>query len=200
MMTKVTGRSLRDANGPDHESGYGEARSIFLKCAGTLLRGRRYYVALERANALRKARHEKARQPPSRAFSFSPHDLDQRSTAVTALVCRMLLQASALMLGFVVALAPPVQAQQTGNVKRGQAFAEEHCAICHAVGRGGSSPYAPAPPFRTLHLKYDVANLAEAFAEGIIVSHNGPRQMPQFMLSPGEIDDLIAYLKSLELP
>jgi mono/diheme cytochrome c family protein len=112
----------------------------------------------------------------------------------------MLLQASALMLGFVVALAPPVQAQQTGNVKRGQAFAEEHCAICHAVGRGGSSPYAPAPPFRTLHLKYDVANLAEAFAEGIIVSHNGPRQMPQFMLSPGEIDDLIAYLKSLELP
>jgi len=42
--------------------------------------------------------------------------------------------------------------------------------------------------------------LAEAFAEGIIVSHNGARQMPQFMLSPGEIDDLIAYLKSLELP
>ena len=112
----------------------------------------------------------------------------------------MLLHVSALMLGFIVALAPPVQAQQTGNVKRGQAFAEEHCATCHAVGRGGSSPYAPAPPFRTLHLKYDVADLAEAFAEGIIVSHNGPRQMPQFMLSPGEIDDLIAYLKSLELP
>jgi hypothetical protein len=42
--------------------------------------------------------------------------------------------------------------------------------------------------------------LAEAFAEGIIVSHNGARQMPQLMLSPGEIDDLIAYLKSLELP
>src|SRR5690348_16413972 len=87
------------------------------------------------------------------------------------------------MLGLIVALASPVQAQQTGSVKRGQAFAEEHCATCHAVGRGDSSPYAPAPPFRTLHLRYDVVNLAEAFAEGIIVSHNGARQMPQFMLS-----------------
>jgi len=199
-MTKVTGRSLRDANGPDHECEYGDAGSIFLKCAGTLLRGRRYYVALERANALRKARHEKARQPPSRAFSFALSDLDQRSIAVGALVCGMFFHVSVLALGFVVTLALPVQAQQTGNVKRGQTFAEEHCATCHAVGRGGSSPYAPAPPFRTLHLKYDVADLAEAFAEGIIVSHNGPRQMPQFMLSPAEIDDLIAYLKSLELP
>ena len=105
---------------------------------------------------------------------------------VTAFVCHMLLHVSALILGLIVALASPVQAQQT--------------ATSQAVGRGGSSPYAPAPPFRTLHLKYDVVNLAEAFAEGIIVSHNGARQMPQFMLSPGEIDDLIAYLKSLELP
>ena len=83
---------------------------------------------------------------------------------------------------------------------RGHAFAEKNCATCHSVGREGSSPYQPAPPFRTLHLKYDVAGLAEAFAEEIIVAHNGPRQMPQFMLAPDEIDDLIAYLKSLEVP
>jgi hypothetical protein len=82
----------------------------------------------------------------------------------------MLLRLSALMLGLIVALASPVQAQQT--------------ATCHAVERGGSSPSAPALPFRTLYLKYDVVNLAGAFAEGIIVSYNGARQMPQFMLSP----------------
>jgi mono/diheme cytochrome c family protein len=98
-----------------------------------------------------------------------------------------------------VVFAVPVVAQQ-GSVARGLAFAEKNCATCHAVGREGRSPYAPAPPFRTLHLKYDVANLAEAFAEGIVVTHNGSRQMPQFMLTPEQIDDLIAYLKSLEPP
>jgi mono/diheme cytochrome c family protein len=51
-----------------------------------------------------------------------------------------------------------------------------------------------------LHERYDVEALAEALAEGIIVGHTGDRQMPQFVLSPAEIDDLLAYLKSLESP
>jgi mono/diheme cytochrome c family protein len=48
-----------------------------------------------------------------------------------------------------------------------------------------------------LPAKYDVEGLAEALAEGIIVGNTGERQMPEFVLSPEEIDDLIAYLKSL---
>ena len=84
------------------------------------------------------------------------------------------------------------------EIERGRAFAQRHCATRHAIGRVGSSPYAPAPPFRTLHERYDVEALAEALAEGIVVGHGGARQMPQFVLSPAEIDDLLAYLKSLE--
>jgi len=84
------------------------------------------------------------------------------------------------------------------EVERGRVFAQRHCATCHAIGRTGSSPYAPAPPFRTLHERYDVEALAEALAEGIVVGHGGARQMPQFVLSPAQIDDLLAYLKSLE--
>jgi mono/diheme cytochrome c family protein len=80
---------------------------------------------------------------------------------------------------------------------RGQALAEVNCSTCHAVGPTGDSPYAPAPPFRTLNAKYDVEGLAEAFAEGIEVGHRGARQMPEFQLTPAQIDDLIAYLKSL---
>jgi cytochrome c len=87
---------------------------------------------------------------------------------------------------------------QRQSIVRGHAFVLEHCSLCHAVERTGVSSYAPAPPFRTLHERYDVEGLAEAFAEGVVVPHAGPRQMPQFMLSPAEIDDLIAYLKSLE--
>ena len=100
---------------------------------------------------------------------------------------------------FAVALgaasAAPVS---TLEIERGRAYAQRHCATCHAIGPTGSRPYAPAPPFRTLHERYDVEALAEALAEGMIVGHGGARQMPQFVLSPVEIDDLLAYLKSLE--
>jgi mono/diheme cytochrome c family protein len=102
----------------------------------------------------------------------------------------------AVLLG--VEIAAAVSAPLSYEVERGRAFAQRHCATCHAIGRTGSSPYAPAPPFRTLHERYDVEALAEALAEGIVVGHGGARQMPQFVLSPAEIDDLLAYLKSLE--
>jgi cytochrome c len=90
--------------------------------------------------------------------------------------------------------------RMSSAVERGRIFVEKNCATCHAVGHEGQSPYAPAPPFRTLHERYDVGDLAEAFAEGIIVAHNGPRPMPQFMLDAQQIDDLITYLRSLEPP
>lgn len=85
-----------------------------------------------------------------------------------------------------------------GDVARGRAFAEKNCSGCHAVGETGASPYAPAPPLRTIHMKYDVEGLAEAFAEGILVGHKGEKQMPEFVLTPAEIDDLLAYLDSFE--
>jgi mono/diheme cytochrome c family protein len=96
---------------------------------------------------------------------------------------------------------PARQAMPTpepGNGKAGRAFAQKNCSTCHAVAATGASPYAPAPPLRTLHEKYDVEGLAEAFAEGILVGHKGPKQMPEFVLTPEEIDDLLAYLKSFE--
>ena len=43
-----------------------------------------------------------------------------------------------------------------------------------------------------------VEGLAEALAEGIVVGNTGERQMPMFVLSTDEIEDLIAYLKSLD--
>jgi len=89
-------------------------------------------------------------------------------------------------------------APEPGDVNAGRAFAQKNCSTCHAVAATGASPYAPAPPLRTLHEKYDVEGLAEAFAEGILVGHKGPKQMPEFVLTPEEIDDLLAYLKSFE--
>ncbi len=52
-----------------------------------------------------------------------------------------------------------------------------------------------APPFRTLSEQYPLDSLEEAFAEGILVGH---RDMPEFRLSPTQIDSLLAYLQSIQ--
>jgi len=84
---------------------------------------------------------------------------------------------------------------QDGRVQRGLVFVQTNCAGCHAIGRTGVSPLAAAPPFRELHKRYPVENLAEAFAEGIVTGHPS---MPEFRLDGAQIDDLLAYLRSLE--
>jgi cytochrome c len=84
---------------------------------------------------------------------------------------------------------------QSQNVDRGRAFAQAHCARCHAIGHTGRSPFRPAPPFRTLHQRYPIETLEESLAEGIVTGHPA---MPEFRLAPNEIADFIAFLKSLE--
>jgi mono/diheme cytochrome c family protein len=70
-----------------------------------------------------------------------------------------------------------------------------NCASCHSTDKVTDSKLAVAPAFRTLHLKYPVESLAEAFAEGIRTGHP---TMAEFRLDPGQIADLIAFLKTLE--
>jgi cytochrome c len=79
--------------------------------------------------------------------------------------------------------------------QRGKNYALTNCARCHSVDRVTQSPLKIAPPFRTLHLRYPVDTLAEAFAEGIDTGHP---TMPAFVLEPDQIHDLLAYLKTLE--
>ena len=100
-----------------------------------------------------------------------------------------------VMLAAVIAFAVALPAAaQTGRAQRGMTFVQTHCASCHAVGRTGERPLKIAPPFRTLHTRYPVENLAEAFAEGIITGHPS---MPEFVLDPAQINDVIAYLQTL---
>jgi len=98
-----------------------------------------------------------------------------------------------LVSGCVLIAAAGAQAEEA-QIARGRGLAQANCARCPAIGATGESALAKAPPFRTLHRRYPVENLAEGFAEGIKVAH----PMPEFRLEPGQIEDLIAYLKSLE--
>jgi cytochrome c len=78
---------------------------------------------------------------------------------------------------------------------RGLNFLRANCAQCHAIDKVSLSPLKIAPPFRTLHLRYPVESLQEAFAEGIQTGH---QNMPEFRLDPDQIGDVIAYFKTLE--
>jgi len=88
-------------------------------------------------------------------------------------------------------------AQSPDALERGHTFVDANCSACHAVGPTGQSPLPSAPPFRELGQLYPVENIAEALAEGIITGH---AEMPQFVLEPTEIADVILYLQSIQVP
>ena len=85
-----------------------------------------------------------------------------------------------------------------GDAARGLRLVQAHCASCHGLGTATTSPYAGAPTFRSIAAKGGIEDMAEAFAEGIIVPHKGQTVMPEFVLNPQEIEDLIAYINSLK--
>jgi len=79
--------------------------------------------------------------------------------------------------------------------QRGLIIVRTDCSRCHAIGKVGDSPLPLAPAFRTLHARYPVEDLQEPLAEGIVTGHP---TMPEFRFDPGQVGDIIAYLKSLE--
>jgi len=96
------------------------------------------------------------------------------------------------------ALLPPLarsEAVLSPAAQRGLVFVRLYCANCHAIDKVSESPLKIASPLRSLHLRYPVESLRDSLAEGIITGHP---TMPQFRLDPGQVADVIAYLKSLE--
>jgi len=106
----------------------------------------------------------------------------------------------AIIFAAAVALLPSLVAGEEAqplspSAQRGLVFVRTHCAQCHSIDKLSPSPLKVAPPFRTLHERYPVENLQESLAEGIITGHPS---MPQFRLDPGQVADVITYLKTLE--
>jgi mono/diheme cytochrome c family protein len=94
----------------------------------------------------------------------------------------------------------PARADDKVDVERGHAIARKYCSPCHAVeAKQHKSPVADAPPFSTFATKWPLEDIEEALAEGIMVGHEGI-QMPVFQLEPPEIEDFIAYLRTIQEP
>jgi cytochrome c len=107
---------------------------------------------------------------------------------------RTILAASATIAALLPSLARGEEALSPA-AQRGLVFVRAHCAYCHSIDKVGRSPLVAAQPLRTLHERYPVERLEEPLAEGIITGHPS---MPEFQLDPGQVADVIAYLKSLE--
>lgn len=83
---------------------------------------------------------------------------------------------------------------QTGDVKKGQAYAEKVCAECHAVKPGDTkSPRAGATPFETAMRVPGMTPLA------LNVFFQSPHPtMPNLIVAGQDREDLIAYMLSIK--
>ena len=102
---------------------------------------------------------------------------------------------TAVVLALLLPLLARSQETLSPAAQRGFVFVRTYCASCHSIDKVSESTLKVAPPLRALHLRYPVESLADSLAEGIIVNHP---TMAQFELDPGQVADVIAYLKSLE--
>jgi mono/diheme cytochrome c family protein len=95
------------------------------------------------------------------------------------------------------AAAAPETEPAREQLGEGEAIAENLCATCHAIGMTGESPHPDALPLRQLSWTYPVEALAEPLAEGIMVGHP---DMPEWQFEPRQIDALLAYLETIQVP
>ena len=75
------------------------------------------------------------------------------------------------------------------------ALAERICSVCHAIGKTGASPHAPAPAFRDLGNRVDLDDFAHRLGEGLTSGHPG---MPTFRFTREDARALTAYLRSIQ--
>ena len=106
----------------------------------------------------------------------------------------MSMRSAALVIVAAMAVSGAVHA---GSVDRGRLLVTEACGACHATGRTGSSRHPDAPAFRDLGQRYPIEDLEESLAEGIVTGHP---EMPQFRFGAPDVDDIVAYLKSIQVP
>ena len=95
-----------------------------------------------------------------------------------------------------IVLAAPAIGVEQGNPINGRKMAESLCSRCHAISGPGLSPVPAAPVFRTLHKTQPPEDLSAIFKGNRLARHSNV-EMPQFTFAPDQIDDLLAYIRSV---
>jgi mono/diheme cytochrome c family protein len=85
-------------------------------------------------------------------------------------------------------------AQAQGDPEAGQRLAQAQCSTCHAIGPGPSeSPAADAPPFADVARMPSTTRMA---LQSFLRTPHAP--MPDIVLTARQLDDLAAYILSLQ--
>jgi mono/diheme cytochrome c family protein len=88
----------------------------------------------------------------------------------------------------------PLGAQVARDVAQGREFAQRVCAACHAIRPGAAlSPVVAAPTFSAIAATPGMSPIALRVALQSV-----HRTMPNFALTGAELDDVIAYIMSLQ--
>jgi cytochrome c len=78
---------------------------------------------------------------------------------------------------------------------RGEDLVSRHCAMCHAIGRSGTSPNSKAPPFRTLSQRMPLDSLESPLGKGVLSGHP---EMPEFAFPQQDVGAILRYLRSIQ--
>jgi cytochrome c2 len=110
-----------------------------------------------------------------------------------------MLRLSLSLISVLVFLHPAVvAAQDAAVVTRGQALTVQHkCAMCHVVnGKGGKL----SKSLDGVGDRLDAKALARLLADPVAAFPNAKIKMPKVAWQPGDIDAVVAYLKTLKAP
>jgi mono/diheme cytochrome c family protein len=93
-------------------------------------------------------------------------------------------------------VVPVADAVDIGDARRGFAYAEKNCSDCHNILRtDAASPNRQAPAFKK------IANTPGMSITALTVwSRTAHRTMPNLVIQPNDMDDLIAYVLGLRDP
>jgi mono/diheme cytochrome c family protein len=90
--------------------------------------------------------------------------------------------------------ATDAPSQAASAAARGHQVAQRACAACHALEPGSASPNAKAPGFASQDMRH-TAGLEGRVAA---LTRSGHYGMPPVRLRPAEVQDLVAYIASIE--
>jgi len=79
--------------------------------------------------------------------------------------------------------------------ERGLQFVTRSCGGCHAVGYSGHSANAVAPPFASVRMRHTAIGLERSLAQ---IAREGHGEMPPIYMTAAEMQDIVAYIESLE--
>lgn len=94
------------------------------------------------------------------------------------------------------AQATPPLLSEKESIALGKRLASRNCGMCHGTGRSGVSPDPNAPAFSRLNQRFDVEQLGEGLATGILTGHPA---MPEFRFEPYEVVAIVRYLRSVQV-